>query len=187
MKRVLLLGDSISMGYREIVKDELKSEAEIFYCEENGRYTKYTYWLANQWIRTYGAPDMIHFNNGIWDICSEAPIDGNFTPITEYLMNLECMVKLFRRAGVSSIIFATTTYPKPHKVELNSLDVERYNCLAVALMYGLHIPVNDLGKLVLDHLEEYVCEDKVHLTEAGYQAAAAMVAKKIRAALHTLE
>ena len=42
MKRVLLLGDSISMGYREYVRELLAEEADVQYMEENGRFAKYT-------------------------------------------------------------------------------------------------------------------------------------------------
>ena len=43
MKKILILGDSISMGYREYVKKALESKAEVFFPEENGRFVKYTF------------------------------------------------------------------------------------------------------------------------------------------------
>lgn len=81
MKRVLLLGDSISMGYREYVRELLAEEADVQYMEENGRFAKYTMWAANQWIRSNGAPDIVHWNNGVWDITIEPPLEGSFTPL----------------------------------------------------------------------------------------------------------
>ena len=179
MKQVLILGDSISMGYREIVKQNLKGKADVCYYPENGRFSGYTLWLANQWIRNNGAPDIVHWNNGIWDISLEEPLEGNFTPIEEYADHLERIIKLLKRAGTEHIIFATTTYQHPDKKENRPEDVERYNQRAVEIMARENITVNDLGTLVKNHLTEYVCEDMVHLTGAGYQACAEQTTKYI--------
>ena len=47
MKKVLLLGDSIRMGYDDFVKEELK-EFEVFYDpDDNGRFSDYTIWMFN--------------------------------------------------------------------------------------------------------------------------------------------
>ena len=109
MKNVLILGDSISMGYRAYVKELLQGKAEVMFSEENGRYAKYTLYMVNQWIRRFGAPDIVHWNNGIWDISVEPPLEGHFTPLPEYLYTLERTVRTLRTAGVGTVIFATTT------------------------------------------------------------------------------
>ena len=113
MKQVLILGDSISMGYREIVKQNLNGKADVCYYAENGRFSGYTLWLANQWVRDNGAPDIVHWNNGIWDISLEEPLKGNFTPIDEYADHLKRTIDLLKRAGTKHIIYATTTYQHP--------------------------------------------------------------------------
>ena len=52
MKKVLLLGDSIRMGYDDYVKDLLKGEYEVYYdAEDNGRFSSYTLWQANQFFK----------------------------------------------------------------------------------------------------------------------------------------
>ena len=43
MKKVLLLGDSIRMGYDDYVKEELDGKCEVVYdAEDNGRFAAYT-------------------------------------------------------------------------------------------------------------------------------------------------
>ena len=41
MKKVLLIGDSIRQGYDRYVKMSLEGEAEVFYPEENCRFSVY--------------------------------------------------------------------------------------------------------------------------------------------------
>ena len=38
MKKILLLGDSIRMGYQNEVKELLKDEYEVVFPQENGRF-----------------------------------------------------------------------------------------------------------------------------------------------------
>ena len=43
MKKVLLLGDSIRMGYDDYVKEALDGKCEVVYdAEDNGRFAAYT-------------------------------------------------------------------------------------------------------------------------------------------------
>lgn len=183
MKRVLILGDSISMGYRELVKTMLDGQAEVYYYEENGSYSAHTLWLANQWVRNNGAPDIVHWNNGIWDICAEPPIDGSFTPVWEYLDHLKRIAELLYHAGTEHIIFATTTYQKPEQWNMTQEKVDQYNALARALMETMGVEINDLGALTRDRVQELVCEDNTHLTEQGYQLCAQEAVRLIKAYL----
>lgn len=181
MKRVLLLGDSISMGYREHVRELLAGEADVQYMEENGRFAKYTMWAANQWIRNNGAPDIVHWNNGIWDITIEPPLEGSFTPLPDYITALSRMIGMFRSAGVSTVIFATTTYSHPEGSAMRpEAAIDLYNASAAALMACEGVEVNDLGGFQRKHLEEFLCEDGLHLNEKGYSACAQQVADAIR-------
>ena len=65
MKKVLLLGDSIRMGYDDYVKEELDGKCEVIYdAEDNGRFAAYTLWQANQMFKHHGHFDVVHWNNG---------------------------------------------------------------------------------------------------------------------------
>ena len=76
---VLLIGDSISLGYTPFVKELLKDEASVEHHPGNAQHTgtgleKLDGWLGDKkW-------DVIHFNWGLWDLCyrhPEAKTGGN--------------------------------------------------------------------------------------------------------------
>ena len=71
MKNVLLLGDSIRIGYDEFVQEALKDTAKVYYSDDNGRCTQYTLVSLMEIAALTGEPqkiDLIHWNNGHWDI-----------------------------------------------------------------------------------------------------------------------
>ena len=109
MKRVLLLGDSIRMGYDEYVKEILKDEFEVVYDDyDNGRFAAYTLWQANQFFRNFGRFDVVHWNNGYWDMHVEAPMKTAIHPVDEYVYFLGRILNEIRNNGATPV-FATTT------------------------------------------------------------------------------
>lgn len=81
VKKVLLLGDSIRMGYEKYVKELLADECEVYFSEDNGRFAAYTLWQVNQMFKQYGHFDVVHWNNGYWDMNIEAPMRDAIHPI----------------------------------------------------------------------------------------------------------
>ena len=69
MKNILLLGDSIRMGYDSFVRNKLLGRANVFYHEDNGRYALYTLRALSDWTGALSPPeiDIVHWNNGLWD------------------------------------------------------------------------------------------------------------------------
>lgn len=190
MKKVLLLGDSIRMGYDVYVKELLKDRCEVFYDDEdNGRFAAYTLWQANQFFRKYGRFDVVHWNNGYWDMNIEAPMTEAVHPIDEYTHFLKRIIGEIRRNG-AEIIFATTT---PILNTGSSLDntgtgvtinycndwVIKYNDAAKKLATEENITVNDLYTLMLKDKNYYKCDDMLHLTEEGYKLCAEQAARLI--------
>ena len=186
MKKVLLLGDSIRMGYDSIVKEMLEGKAEVFYDDfDNGRFSSYTLWQANQMMRKFGKFDIVHFNNGYWDMHIEAPMTEPIHPIPEYLSNLRRIVELCRTNG-ATVIFASTV---PVCKEGEGLDntgtganityknewVVEYNKHAKALMEELGVIYNDLYEAMLKDDNCYKCSDSLHLTEEGYTVCAKQI------------
>ena len=108
----LLLGDSISLGYRDFVKAELKGVMDVYYPPENGRFAAYTFRALYEWTRDYdwsSDMDFVYWNNGLWDI---ARIFGD-EPQTS-LQDYEIMIsRIYKRLKYlfpkARIIFATTT------------------------------------------------------------------------------
>lgn len=82
MKKVLLIGDSIRMGYCSFVKERLQGKAEVFYADDNARFLQYTLRTVSDWKNNNNWPadmDVVHWNNGLWDLLhmsSAAAKDG---------------------------------------------------------------------------------------------------------------
>lgn len=187
MKEVLLLGDSIRMFYQERVKELLGEEYSVSAPEENCRFSMYTLNSLRMWLPAFPKPDIIHWNNGLWDTAILYAEDGCFTPLDEYLRNLERILRKLRTTG-AQIIFATTTPTHPDKANWtgdmppkhDNADIRHYNEAAVELMRREGIPVNDLYAQVCDDIEHYVCEDWIHPSPEGIETLAQAVAQKIR-------
>lgn len=194
VKKVLLLGDSIRMGYDSYVKELLQGECEVYYDDEdNGRFAAYTLWQANQFFKQYGKFDVVHWNNGYWDMNIEAPMTEPIHPVEEYLHFLKRIITEIRRNG-AEIIFATTlpvissgtatdNTGTGARVNYSNEWVLEYNRAAKALMAEEGITVNDLYSLMEQDENYYKCPDSLHLTEEGYQICAQRAAEMIRAKL----
>lgn len=177
MKRALLLGDSIRMGYDEYVRDLLKGQCDVLYEDnDNGRFAAYTLWQANQFFKNAGQFDVVHWNNGYWDSNVEFPMQEAMHPLHEYVHFLKRIIGEARRNG-AEIIFATSV-PLPKKEDNDR--IVAYNDVAKKLMTDENIVVNDLYSLMLRSKSLYKCEDMVHLTEEGYRLCAAQTARLIR-------
>jgi Lysophospholipase L1 and related esterases len=190
MKKVLLLGDSIRMGYDDYVKELLSGKCAVYYDgSDNGRFAAYTLWQANQLFKQYGKFDVVHWNNGYWDMNVEAPMTEAMHPVDEYLHFLRRIIGEIRRNG-AQIIFATTTPVLSNGSAADNTGtgvvlsydndwVKKYNDAAKALMAEQHVPVNDLYTLMLREPNYCKCADKLHLTEEGYKICAEQAARMI--------
>ena len=94
MKKILLLGDSIRLSYCARVRELLDGKAEVFYPDDNCRYIKYTLRCLCDWMALASpAPDIVHWNNGLWDT-GKVTHDGLcFTPIYEYAEYVDYLEK----------------------------------------------------------------------------------------------
>lgn len=190
MKKVLLLGDSIRMGYDHYVKELLEGTCEVYYDEQdNGRFAAYTLWQANQFFRKYGKFDVVHWNNGYWDMNIEAPMAEPMHPVDEYVHFLKRIIAEIRRNG-AEIIFATTTPILDNGASLDNTGtgtsitysndwVIQYNDAAKKLMAEEGIAVNDLYTLMHRDPNFYKCGDGLHLTEEGSRVCAEQAARMI--------
>ena len=142
MKKVLLLGDSIRMGYDDYVKEELDGKCEVVYdAEDNGRFAAYTLWQANQMFKHHGHFDVVHWNNGYWDMNIEAPMTEAMHPVEEYVHFLKRIIKLCRENG-AKIIFATTTPILEPGMAADKINAQRG---AAAILCQHHAAVVSLG------------------------------------------
>jgi len=178
-KRILLLGDSIRMGYDDFVKEMMPDYEIIYDSEDNSRFSSYTLWQFNQLYKKYGSFDMVHFNSGYWDLNPECPNGESTVPIEDYIRNLKRLIEQIKYIGAIPV-FATITpvdndeYLKGNIPYNNDL-VDKYNNAALKLMKEENVIVNDLYSLLDDKKDKYKCSDKLHLTTMGYMKCAKQI------------
>ena len=191
MKKVLLLGDSIRMGYDDYVKEELKECEVIYDKDDNGRFITYTIWMFSDLYDKYGPFDVVHFNTGYWDM-NRSDIDNiPQTPIEDYIYNLKRLINMIKSRGAIPI-FATTTpiYDTPIQdgnympTNYKNEWVKEYNKAALKLMKQEGVMVNDLYSLMYQENRFAKVYDSLHLTEDGYRKCAKQVANCIRKAIN---
>lgn len=180
MKKVILIGDSIRLSYNERVKQLLSDRAEVWGTADNCRFAKYTLWCVNSWINegAQGKPDVIHWNNGIWDtfkISEDLPV---FTPLDEYLHTMEQIYTELKKYN-AAILFANTTPVGEKFTADNNAVIDRYNKAITVFMNEHGIPVNDLNSVVKADPINYIGEDLLHLSADGVEAVAQKVASFI--------
>ena len=175
LPRILIIGDSIVVGYNPIVAELLANKANIsFYstskCVGDPSIIRELEYAVGEY-----PCDMIHFNNGL---------HGFSASETEYANGLKTYTgHLLQLVGDTPCVWASSTpvtvkdTPEAFDPVLNPRIIER-NRLADQIMRQHHIPVNDLYSLVHGH-PEYSCGDGYHYNEDGKKAQAAQVAKVI--------
>lgn len=178
MKKLTLLGDSIRLiGYGRYVPELLKGEYEVFQPSDNCRFSKYTLrGVLHEWRGDIEGSDIIHWNNGHWDHCDLG--DGPFSSLEEYKANMVRVAKQLLSLG-KVVIFATTTPVCKEEAKKNAAIIE-YNEFIVPILRDMGIVINDLHAFVNPHIDEYICDDRIHLTEEGARACARQIVSAIR-------
>jgi acyl-CoA thioesterase-1 len=179
--RVLLLGDSISLGYDQPTRDLLAGIASVHHPPENCQSTEYGLVKIEEWLGS--TPwDVIHFNWGIWD-AHHFTVDDSFrTTHAEYEQNLRTLVARLKTTE-AQLIWASTT-PLRGRIDVGSLWVEEAeipirNAIAYQVMVDNGIAINDLYAEMLPHLAQLQSADNVHYTSAGYDFLAQRVVDSI--------
>ena len=179
MKKVMLIGDSIRLGYQNTVKKELEGEFEVWGSEDNCRFAKYTLNELGRMLDACGKPDVIHWNNGLWDTAVVCKEDGAFTPIDEYINYMSKILRELRKV-TDKIVFATITPVKPGSLNQDNDIIAEYNRRIMEYMRAENVLINDLNGLVSQNVDEYICEDYIHLSEIGKAVCGKAVAEYIR-------
>jgi len=140
LPRVLLIGDSISIGYTVPTRELLKGKANVQHPRDNCGPTtrgleKLDAWLGEKkW-------DVIHFNFGLHDLKyindkgALVPVaEGHQqVPIDEYRKNLDEIVTRLKKTGAALIWASTTPVPEGAAGRIKG-DAARYNAVAAEVM-----------------------------------------------------
>ncbi|MBQ8395082.1 MAG: SGNH/GDSL hydrolase family protein [Clostridia bacterium] len=179
-KKVALLGDSIRMiGYGTKVPEMLGEAYEVFQPEENCRFVKYTLRMLFDYKEQLKDCEVIHWNNGLWDV-SNLYDDGKlFSTDEEYVENMLRVARELKKI-TPNLIFATTTPVHPEYPYNDNADIARFNSLVVPRLQEMGFKINDLHAVVAADIEKNICEDQIHLSEAGALACAEKVVAAIK-------
>ncbi len=180
MKNVVLLGDSIrQIGYGKLVPDLLGEDYSVWQPKENCRFAAYTLRLIFENRTAIANADIIHWNNGLWDICDLFG-DGPFTDADTYVKTMLRIATQLKKS-TDKIIFATTTPVTSEHAYSKNERIRKYNALLVPELEKLGIVINDLHSLVAPNIDTYIRkDDNIHLTEEGIRACAEQVVGCIR-------
>lgn len=199
---VLVLGDSISIGYTPFLSQQLADVANVVRplaadgSAENCAGTKNGVRKVEQWIAQAGKPDVITFNFGLHDLKRETPgdkpaasNDPQDPPQSDperYRRNLTQIVKKLQATGAKLFFVTTTPVPpggvRPHR-DLG--DPLLYNGIARQVVEPRGIEVIDLYAVAAAK-PDWMRPVNVHFTPEGSEGLAAAIAKPVRAALADL-
>jgi len=182
--RVLLIGDSISMGYTLAVRDRVGDKANVHRPPTNCGSTLSGLAHLDDWLGDKPW-DVIHFNFGLHDL-KYLKEDQQNVPPDKYENNLRRLVARMQQTGATIIFASTTPVPsrtKPSQYPRKPEDVPAYNEIAARIMSEQGIAVNDLYNLVLPRLDELQVPEDVHFRKAGSLVMAEQISAMIGDAL----
>lgn len=186
--KILIIGDSISIGYTPYVKKALEDKAQIFHNEGNAKFTGYGMQNLDAWLGSENW-DIIQFNWGLWDLCYRNPgepittsnrnvVSGVVTTTKEqYKANLEHIVKRLKQTH-AKLIYVTTTYVPANEPGRHPEDAIAYNAIAKEVMKANAVEINDIYQSSEKiHQQDALKENDVHYTKEGYQKLAVEIDK----------
>jgi hypothetical protein len=186
--RILIIGDSISIGYTPFVQENLANQADVFHNPGNAQHTGTGLEKINEWIGNEKW-DIIQFNWGLWDLCYRHPdseVQGNRDKengkitysIEEYASNLDSIVTILKSKTDARLVFLTTTYVPENEAGRFKNDAIRYNDAAKEIMRKHSVVVNDIyAQSSKIHQESGKGLDDVHYSNQGYEELSELVTK----------
>jgi lysophospholipase L1-like esterase len=177
LPNVLLLGDSISRNYFPEVTKDLNGIANVYLFATSTsvgdpRLPKQIEQFARMEHVSFR---VVHFNNGMhgW----------NYTE-TQYKAAFPALLRSVRRLtgknGAS--VWATITPVQDHAFNgATNTRVDARNTIALAIVQGAHVPVDDQHGLMMKHQDLY--EDTIHFGPAGAAIMGDQAAETIRTEL----
>ena len=197
---ILILGDSISIGYTPFVREMLASEAVVIRPMRNEKQaencsgTTYGVEHVERWLKLGdGRWDVIHFNFGLHDLKRVDPETGAPSVNPEhprqaspevYEKQLREIVQKLKASGAKLIFATTTPVPsggvRPHRdVE----DPQRYNEIARKVMEEHGVAINDLFGFAEPRLGGIQRPVNVHFTDEGSRLLAEEVVRHVQRAI----
>ncbi len=190
LPRVLLIGDSISIGYTLPVRKMLKGKANVHRPLTNCGPTitglrKLDIWLGDKkW-------DVIHFNFGLHDLKYMGPNGENLwdpktghpqVSIQDYQKNLDSITRRLKKTGAKVIWRNTTPVPPGARGRVVG-DSKKYNDVAAKIMKKHGIPTHDMFSYSKERMKDIMRKADVHFTPDGSTKLAETVVEQIMSAM----
>ncbi|MGF1484727.1 MAG: SGNH/GDSL hydrolase family protein [Opitutales bacterium] len=190
LPRVVLIGDSIRIGYEEFVRERLESKADVISAEENARTSTVVLDNLQAWAID-PQPDIVHLNCGLHDIRREFGAEVNAVQLHDYARNLERIFQSLVENTQASVIWASTTpvnqqwHHQTKDFDRFEEDVLAYNAQAKAIAESMQLKINDLHAIIQQAgRDRLLRDDGVHYTPSGSRllghAVADVVSKALR-------
>ena len=198
--KVLILGDSISIGYTPHVIKLLEGEADVSRPKGNCQYTAFGLKNLDSWLGDTKW-DVIHFNFGLHDLkyvddrfpkpprvpqrdqeIKDNPDARQLASVEDYAANLDKIVQRLKKTGARLIFCNTTPVPRGAAGRIAD-DSVHYNAVAAIVMEKHGVLINDLHAFASARLEKIQRPRDVHFTREGSAVLAGEVVRHIRLAL----
>jgi lysophospholipase L1-like esterase len=162
-RRVLLIGDSITVGYAPHVAAALGEGVSVDYWATSRSLNDPCFTRELHYVLSVETYEIIHFNNGL---------HGFHLTGEEYGYHLAKALNELRHASRGARLTWAASTPVTLKGDAHTLDPEKNkivtsrNEIATALMQREKVEVDDLYAFVVEH-PEVRCEDGYHYFESG--------------------
>ena len=187
LPNVLIIGDSISIGYTLPTRALLKGKVNLHRIPTNGGPTTKGVIEIEKWLgkRKW---DLIHFNWGLHDLKFMGKDGTNLVPkekggivqvsLPEYEKNLNKLVTRMKKSAKQLVWRNTTPIPPGSKARYVG-DSIKYNQAAARVMKKHGVPTLDLFTPSKKNMKDWMKEANVHYHAHGSQALAERVAGDI--------
>ena len=186
MRKIVLIGDSIRMGYQPYVKSAVSDSYSVWGPEQNGGTSVNVLNYLDEWVISR-SPDVVHMNTGLHDIRRPNGLRQNTVNIDQYIANVKSIVTGILEGTDARLIWALTTPVDEEKhnathrdmgdFQRHSDDVRSYNQAVSSMLEELNVEINDLyGVITKAGLETVMSLDGVHCNNDGYALLGKVVA-----------
>ena len=185
LPHVLIIGDSISIGYTLPTRALLQGKVNLHRIPTNGGPTIKGLSEIDKWLGSRKW-DLVHFNWGLHDLKFMGKDGTNLVPkeeggivqvpLPDYEKNLDLLVSRMKKSARQLVWRNTTPIPPGSKARYAG-DSVRYNEAAARVMKKHKIPILDLFSPSEKNMKDWMRVADVHYYPHGSEALAKRVAK----------
>ena len=187
LPHVLIIGDSISIGYTLPTRALLQGKVNLHRIPTNGGPTIKGLSEIDKWLGSRKW-DLIHFNWGLHDLKFMGKDGTNLVPkeeggivqvpLPDYEKNLDLLVSRMKKSARQLVWRNTTPIPAGSKARYVG-DSVKYNQVAARIMEKHGVPTLDLYTPSKKNMKAWMRVANVHYFPDGSQALAEIVAEDI--------